>query len=119
MTARTAERFSSRGGYFGCFNALDAAKVPESDGPWCSLSARPPKPGYRIKSASFSLQGDRSCAGNDFDREIEEPDAECRLSARSETQVTWQFRMLGHTEGPTNTADKSFGKLVTIYEKIQ
>jgi len=118
LTARSPERYSSRGGYFGCFAAADETKVPESDGPWCSLSALPPKPGYRIKSASFSLEGDRSCAGNDFDREIEEPDAECRVSARTENLVTWQFRMLGHTDGPSNTADKSFGKLVTIYEKI-
>jgi hypothetical protein len=119
MTVTTPEKFSSRGGFFGCFDASDPNKVPESDGPWCSLSAPPPKPGYRIKSASFSLDGDRACVGNDYDREIEEPDAECRLSARTESRVTWQFKMLGHAEGPANTAEKSFGRLVAVYERIQ
>jgi hypothetical protein len=118
-TARTPEKFSSRGGYFGCFDAANATAVPENDGPWCSLSALPPKPGYRIKSASFSLEGDRSCVGNDFDREIEDDGAECRLATRTDSQVTWQFKMLGHTDGPSNTAEKSFGKLVAVYEKSQ
>jgi hypothetical protein len=119
VTTRSPERFSSRGEFFGCFETTTADEAAESAGPWCSLSAPPPKPGYRIKSASFSLEGDRSCVGNDFDREIEEPEAECHLIARSETQVIWQFRMLGHAEGPDNTAGKSAGKLVAVYEKIQ
>jgi|SRR5580658_5469016 hypothetical protein len=119
LTARTPERFSSRGGYFGCFAASNASNVPVSEGPWCSVAALPPKPGYRIKSASFSLEGDRSCAGNDFDREVEESDSECRLKTRNERQVVWEFKMLGHSEGSKNIAEKSFGKLVTVYEKIQ
>lgn len=119
LTSRTPERFSSRGGYFGCFAVANEAEVPERDGPWCSVSAAQPKPGYRIKSASFGLEGDRSCSGNDFDRDVEEASAECRLTARTDSQVTWQFKMLGHTEGARNTAEKSFGKLVAVYEKTQ
>jgi hypothetical protein len=117
VTAKTPERFSSRGGHFGCFEIADERKAPERDGPWCSLSAPAPKPGYRIKSASFSLGGDRSCVGNDSDREVSEPDAECRLMERTDTRVTWRFRMLGHTEGPSNAAGKSFGTLRVVYEK--
>jgi hypothetical protein len=121
VTTRSPERFSSRGEFFGCFDVAKATDVPEGDGPWCSLSAQPPKPGYRIKSASFSLEGDRSCVGNDFDREIEESAAECLLTTRTDTQVTWQFKMLGHTEAPdfNNTAEKSFGQLIAVYEKVQ
>jgi len=52
--------------FFGCFETTNVNDVPENGGPWCSISAEPPKPGFRIKSASFSLEGDRSCVGNDF-----------------------------------------------------
>jgi hypothetical protein len=118
LSARTPERFSSRGEAFGCFDVASERLVPEGDGPWCSLSATPPRPGYRIESASFTLQGDRECTGNDFDREVREPGAQCRLTSRTESRVTWQFRMLGHDEGTGPTAQKSFGALRVIYEKL-
>jgi len=118
FATKTPERFSSRGGYFGCFETADERSVPEQDGPWCSLSAPAPKSGFRIQSASFSLEGDRSCVGNDTDREPRDPGSECRLIERTDHRVTWRFRMLGHTEGPTNTAGKSFGTLRVVYEKI-
>ena len=118
LTARTSERFSSRGEFFGCFDYADENRVPESDGPWCSLSATPPKPGFQIKSASFTLEGDRECVGNDFDREVREPEAQCRVVSRTDAQVTWQFRMLGHSEVGRPAALKSFGTLKVVYEKI-
>lgn len=111
----TKEKFSSRGGFFGCFESLQEAT--ESDGPWCFLSAERPKPGYRIKEASFSLQGDRECVGNDSDPSPDDPSAWCRLVTRTGDQAVWQFKMLGHTEGPSNTAAASYGKLTVVYEK--
>jgi hypothetical protein len=116
LTERTPERFSSAGDFFGCFDAKGDHAA--GDGPWCSISAEPPKSGYRIKSASFNMEGDRDCTGNDFDREVREPAAQCRMTTRTDTKVTWQFRMLGHDEDAGKTAGKSFGTLKVTYEKI-
>ena len=116
LSLTSAEKFSSRGGFFGCFDSLNAAT--ESDGAWCFLSAERPKAGYRIKSASFSLQGDRACVGNDSDPAPEDPSAWCRLVTRTDDQAVWEFKMLGHTEGSTSAAS-SFGKLTVVYEKKQ
>jgi len=116
LTVSTKEKSSSRGGYFGCFEP--GSEIPASDGPWCFLSAGRPKPGYRIRSASFSLQGDRMCLGNDFDPEPDDPAAWCRRVARTDNEVIWQFKMLGHSETGTEIAGLSFGKLVVVYEKV-
>ena len=115
LTLTSKERYSSRGGFFGCFNSANEAT--ESDGPWCFLSAERPKPGYRIKSASFSLHGDRACVGNDSDPEPDDPSAWCRLVTRTDEQAVWEFKMLGHSDGPTNTAGGSIGNLTVVYEK--
>jgi hypothetical protein len=117
-TVRTPERFSSRGEFFGCYEATDPNLVPEGDGPWCTLSAAPPKSGYQIKSASFSLEGDRDCVGNDFDREVRDEAAQCRLTSRTASQVSWQFRMLGRSDANGPVPRKSFGRLKIIYEKL-
>ena len=118
LIKNTPERFSSRGPFLGCVPGSDERVAPLKEGPWCSLSADRPKPGYRIKSASFSLNGDRMCFGNDFDREEGDGSAECRLTKRTDEEVTWEFRMLGHPEGGKASAGKSFGELRTVYEKI-
>jgi hypothetical protein len=115
LTVATKVKFSSRGGFFGCFDS--AADATAHEGPWCFLRAPPPKPGYRVRSASFSLQGDRSCVGNDSDREPDDPSAWCRLVTRTDQEVVWQFKMQGHTEGPVEDPGSSLGRLVVIYEK--
>jgi hypothetical protein len=76
------------------------------------------KAGYRIESVNFSLSGDRTCAGNDFDREERDETAESRLVKRSDTEVTWQFRMLGHIENGGPTAGQSIGELRAVYKKL-
>ena len=115
VSSTSKEKFSSRGGFFGCFGSLNEAT--ESDGPWCFLSAERPKPGYRIKSASFSLQGDRACVGNDSDPAPDDPYAWCRQVTRTDDEAVWEFKMLGHTEGPQEATGSSFGKLTVVYEK--
>jgi len=113
---RTPARFSGFGGSLGCFNT--APKAPSDEQAWCSITSDPPKAGYRIKSANFSLSGDRNCAGNDFDQEERDQTAECRLAKRTGTEVTWQFRMLGHIERGGPAAGQSIGELRTVYEKL-
>lgn len=115
VSLTTKEKFSSRGGFFGCFNTQNEST--ESDGPWCFVEAERPKPGYRIRSASFSLQGDRECVGNDSDPSPDDPSAWCRQVTRTDDQAVWEFKMLGHTEGPTHSAGGSFGKLTVVYDK--
>jgi hypothetical protein len=119
LIKKTPERLSSRGHFLGCFTASSENSVPANAGPWCTISADPPKAGYRIKSATFSLAGDRACSGNDFDPEEGDESAECRLTKRTDSEVVWEFKMLGHTENGPEAAGKSFGELRTVYEKIQ
>ena len=113
---RTPARFSSLGPTLGCFDA--APKALSNEQSWCSITSDPPRADYRLKSANFSLSGDRTCAGNDFDQEERDQTAECRLAKRTDTEVTWQFRMLGHIEDGSPTAGQSVGELRVVYEKI-
>ena len=118
LVKSTPQKVSSRGPFLGCFNKKEEKHVPAGAGPWCSISADPPKPGYRIKSVSFSLTGDRTCFGNDFDREEGDASAGCRQVKRTDKEAVWEFQMLGHEESGRQTSSKSFGELHTVYEKI-
>lgn len=58
--------------------------------------------GYRIRSHTFRLQGDRSCGAW----------AECMPLEQSDTRVCWGFRLQGHSES------QSFGGAVRASEGI-
>jgi hypothetical protein len=70
---------------------------------WFDITSDPAPAGYTLQSAEFHLEGDRRCGAW----------AECREISNDGHQVTWQFRMQGHEEGPKDAI--SVGVLTTIY----
>jgi V8-like Glu-specific endopeptidase len=74
-------------------------------GDWYAVSAETPPPGYKITNIDFSMTGDRRC--NAW--------SECRLSKKTDTSATFEFRMQGHDEWPAPGQALSEGHLIVTY----
>ncbi len=68
-------------------------------GAWFGLTSSAPPDGYRLKSATFHLVGDRFCAGTDASPAGAGTSAECRQDLRDDRAARWAFRMQGHDDG--------------------
>ena len=102
-------------------------------GAWALYSTPPTPDGYKLYMESFSLGGDRRCAGGDamtypvqthipfigtvtiwpggmvypkIGAVFQGEWAQCSLTVRGETGVEWSFRMQGHDEDTSITVDK-------------
>lgn len=70
-----------------------------------SITSEPPKDGYKIVSASYSLSGDRAC--NAW--------STCRWRENGESRVVFEFTLQGHAEWSSPGQGLSTGTLVVSY----
>ncbi len=90
VTAESVEKTSGRGDAWSPWYRLGVGKAPG---------------GYTVEKAEFWLSGDRACGAW----------AECRELVQSDSEVSWEFRLQGHSETGAPSRSFSTGHIRVIY----